>query len=166
MGLATAMIIGGIGTMMSAAGAYKQAQAQNQAADYNSAISMSNAQLAAEQEAQTKEKGEQEVKQIRLNLSKTEGENRAAFGAAGVSTGAGSPVDVAKSNAGEAERDVITTRYNAAQDARAFRIQSINHTNQANLYQSSKVNPWMSAFGTMVGGTSSLVSQYRSFKSA
>ena len=165
MGLATAMIVGGIGTIMSAAGAYQQAQAQNQAADYNSQIAMSNAQLASEEAAQATEEGEQEVKQIRLELSKQDGGNRAAFGAAGVSTGAGSPVDVAVSNAAEGERDVMTTRYNAAQKSRAYRIQAVNYTNSANLYQSSKVSALGSALGTMVGGASSLVSQYRTFKS-
>ena len=165
MGLATAMIVGGLGTMMSAAGAYQQAQAQNDAADYNSAIAMTNAQLAAEEAAQAEEEGEENVKQIRLELSQRDGTNNAAFGAAGVSTGAGSPVDVAVSNTAEAERDVKNTRYNAAQKARAYRIESINYTNQANLSQSSKVNAGFSALGTMVGGTANLVSQYRTFKS-
>ena len=164
MGMATAMIVGSLGTMMSAAGAYQQAQAQNQAADYNSAMAMTNANYAAEQEAQQKEVGEQEIKQLRLEAAQQEGKNKAGFGASGMSTGAGSPVDVAVSNAGEVERDVITTRYNAAQKARAYRIQAVNYTNQANLYQSSKVSPLSSAFGTMVGGASSLVSQYRSYK--
>jgi hypothetical protein len=94
-----------IGTTMMAVSQIQQAKAASDAAKYN-------AELARQQAGAERVRGKQEEKKLkrqkRLMLSK----QRAAYAAAGVRIGTGSPLEVMADTAAQYELDIAASRYN------------------------------------------------------
>lgn len=80
-------------------GYQRQANAENVAANYNALVNEQNARLV-------EEKARDDEKRFRIMVRKQEGSNRAALGASGVQN-AGSPLELLRSNARQAESDAI-----------------------------------------------------------
>lgn len=154
-GLGMAAISTGVGVM----GSIQQAQAQNRAADYNTAIQRNNA-LAAQYEAQDiQARGAIEEKQHRLKVAQQAGAQRAASAASGVLVDAGSTANIVDDTVGFGELDALTIRQNAARQAWGAMNQSRNYSAQANLASMNKQNVGLAATSSLVGGASAMLQQ-------
>lgn len=141
---------------VSAVGSIKQGQAQADAANYNAAIAAQNATIAQQQ-------GVAAVEAQRRDSARAIGRMKALYGASGVQSDSGSPVDVLADSASMAELDALTTQYN-------YRLKALGYENQAELDRSnaknartssylnaaSQVMNGMTSYGKMSGGSSSI----------
>lgn len=139
-GWGNALTLGGIG--LSGFSGYEGAARSNAAARYNASAAQAEA-------ASTLQSGVAAEQQQRLRTAQTIGAAQAAYGAGGVDTGSGSPLQVEASTAQMGEFDALATRANYFQRANALQLQS-----QADL--DSQVNPFLA-------GTTSLLSSVRRF---
>lgn len=100
-------------TVFSAVGALSQASSARDAADYNAQIAQQNATIAQQQGAAAQAAHD---KRARLQL----GQMVANYGASGVDSGQGSPLDVLQDSVATAKLDNLTIGYNYALRARGF----------------------------------------------
>lgn len=100
-------------SVVSAAGSVIEGIGSQRAANYNARIADQNAQIAGMQAAS--EEGRQRNEAARLA-----GEQRAAYGASGV-TMEGSPMTAMRDSAVQAEMDALSIRYQGAMKSRAYR---------------------------------------------
>lgn len=109
-----------IGTLISAVGAISNANAQSNAARYNSQVAQRDAQIGVDQgNAQAAIQARQARSQMDLA--------RAQYGASGVDVNAGSPLDVMQASAMNASLDNATIKYNA-------KIKAFGYGNEATAY--------------------------------
>lgn len=113
-------------TVISAAGAMSTASAQSDAAAYNSQVAQQNA-VAAQQQ------GVAAVDQQQRDAAQRMGAMIAGYGASGVKTDSGSPVDVLADSARQAAMGKANTQYN-------YQLKALGYTNQANLDNSAAQN--------------------------
>lgn len=151
----------------------KEAQATNQAADYNASVAKQNAQTAtvnaayAEEQAKSAEySGGVEAKQKRLEVAKTKAAQRASYAGSGVTVDSGSALDALVDTSEQGNMDALTIQYNAAQTAYAARMDAYNYTQQSAQYmqesafqKSRKVSTGLAAGTTLLTGASSLASK-------
>lgn len=92
------------GAAISAMGAIAQGNAAKSAANYNAQINERDAVVALDQ-------SRQDAYRVRLQGQQAQGSLLAGYGAAGVSTDEGSPLDVLRMSAANAKLDEETVRY-------------------------------------------------------
>ena len=102
-----------IGTAMSAVGMLSNASAQSSASNYNAQINQQNAVIAQQQGAAAQAEHD---KQARLQI----GQMAANYGASGVDSGQGSPLDVLQDSVKTAKLDNLMIGYNYDLRARGF----------------------------------------------
>lgn len=130
--------------VVSAAGAMSQAHAASAASNYNAQIATQNASAAA---AQGQAASEAQARDSQRKI----GSAIAAYGAAGVEAGAGSPSDVLADSSRQATLDNLSTQYN-------YKLKGLGYTDQAALDKSNASNAttsgYLSAAGSLIGGAS------------
>lgn len=102
---------------MNVYGQHQQNKANREAMEYNAAINMQNAELARQQ-------GLAEAESQARDAKRTVGSMVASYGASGVQTDVGSPLDVLADSARMAMLDNLTIKYNAEMKARAYEQQA------------------------------------------
>lgn len=115
MAQAIPLILTAATTAVAYVGAKRQAAAQEQAADYNAEVAEQNADIAREQAAL---RAEQIDRENRLRLGAT----RAAAGASGISSGAGTVIDVVGDLVTQGELQRQEALYEGELRARGFTI--------------------------------------------
>ena len=140
------------GTLLSAAGRYQDAQAQQQLYRYQAQVAEMQAQDAAI-------RGDFEAKQHRLRVSQLVRTQRAAFASSGALVGYGSPMETLADTEFLARADEATIRYNAAREAWSARASAGNLSASARA-----VSPLREAGGTLLGGLAEAGSKYRRWK--
>ena len=125
-----ATIAGGLfsayGQMQTARGMKAAGRAAMQTAEYNKKIRDRNARVA-EQEADLRERvGGREVVRFRKQFDKLQARAGTAYRKSGVLATTGTPLDVLRESADEAEEDIQTIRLTAATDAGRLREQGVN----------------------------------------
>ena len=125
-----ATIAGGLfsayGQMQTARGMKAAGRAAMQTAEYNKKIRDRNARVA-EQEADLRERvGGREVVRFRKQFDKLQARAGTAYRKSGVPATTGTPLDVLRESADEAEEDIQTIRLTAATDAGRLREQGVN----------------------------------------
>ena len=114
------------GQMQTARGMKAAGRAAMQTAEYNKKIRDRNARVA-EQEADLRERvGGQEVVRFRKEFDKLQARAGTAYRKSGVLATTGTPLDVLRESADEAEEDIQTIRLTAATDAGRMRQQGVN----------------------------------------
>jgi hypothetical protein len=114
------------GQMQTARGMKAAGRAAMQTAEYNKKIRDRNARVA-EQEADLRERvGGQEVVRFRKQFDKLQARAGTAYRKSGVLATTGTPLDVLRESADEAEEDIQTIRLTAATDAGRMRQQGVN----------------------------------------
>lgn len=98
-------------------GQKKQNEANKEAGQYNAAINMQNAELARQQ-------GLVQAENQARDAKRTVGSMVANYGASGVQTDVGSPLDVLADSARMATLDNLTIKYNAEMQARSYEQQA------------------------------------------
>lgn len=140
MGAATVQLLG---TALKVAGTIKQAQGASNAAKYNAAVNDANAALALQQ-------GEQLALQTARIGSRTLGSMRAGYGASGVRTDTGSPLDALAASAGQAQLDVENVRYNALLKSRG--LSNSADLDRARAANASRTGLYSAAGQALLGG--------------
>ena len=114
------------GQMQTARGMRAAGRAAMQTAEYNKKIRDRNARVA-EQEADLRERvGGREVLRFRKQSDKLQARAGTAYRKSGVLATTGTPLDVLRESADEAEEDIQTIRLTAATDAGRLREQGVN----------------------------------------
>lgn len=124
--LAAGTAISAYGQMQTAAGMKAAGKAAMQSAEYNKKIRDRNARVS-DQEAKLRERvGGQEVVRFRKQFDKLQARAGTAYRKSGVLASTGTPLEVLKESADEAEEEIQTIRLTAATDAGRLREQGVN----------------------------------------
>jgi hypothetical protein len=164
------LILGGIGTAVSALGAYNSAKSQAQQAQYQSEVSANNAKIAGYNASLESQKGAADVaRQGALNRARL-GAEAAQEGALGTDVNSGSNVDTRVSERGTALTDVATLSHNSQLAAYGYQNQSMAFTSQAGAESTAAENANASALpaagGSLIEGASSLVNKWTTFQNS
>lgn len=132
--IAAAMLaITAIAGAVSVAGQQQQARAVQKAANYNASIQKNNAVIAEQNVRQQQLMGMKEEEAQRIKIANMIGQQRALFGASGVSLGSGSALDVQAGTAYMGQEDLLTLRMNEKAAEDRLHKQGADFTNQAGL---------------------------------
>ena len=129
--MATGLMIAGtavsaFGQMQTASGMKAAGKAAMQTAEFNKGVRDRNARVA-DQEAKLRERvGGSEVVRFRKQFDKLQARAGTAYRKSGVIASTGTPLEVLRDNANEAEEEVQTIRLTAATDAGRMREQGVN----------------------------------------
>jgi hypothetical protein len=107
-------------TAFSVVGNLMGASSRSNAADYNAQLAQQNAAIAQQQGAAA---AAAQAKQARIQI----GSMVANYGASGVDSGQGSPLDVLQDSVATAKLDNLTTQYN-------YNLRALGYQNQSQLY--------------------------------
>ena len=129
-----APLIAAVGAGVSAIGAINQGEANANSAEYNAAVARQNAAIAQQQGAAASEAQKRDA-------ARKMGAALANYGASGVQTDTGSPMDVLADSARMATLDNLTIKYNYALKAQGYQSQSLlDDSNASNSRTSSILN--------------------------
>ncbi len=124
--LAAGTAVSAYGQMQTAAGMKAAGRAAMQTAEFNKKVRDRNARVA-DQEAKLRERvGGSEVVRFRKQFEKLQARAGTAYRKSGVIATTGTPLEVLRDNANEAEEEIQTIRLTAATDAGRMREQGVN----------------------------------------
>lgn len=167
--MAQAMGIIGIGAslaggIMSAQGAEKSGQAQQQMFNYQAQVAMINSQIDKQNADYARNYGEQQSVIEGMKASQQAGAIKAAQGASNIDVNSGSAVEVQESQRKITSLDLTQIRSNAAKTAYDFDVKSVMDTNQATLDvmagQNAKMTGDINATASILGTVSSVSSKW------
>jgi len=153
----TALTVMSIG--MTAAGAFGEAQDRKNTANYNSEVQLNNAEIAAVNAADIRDRGEQAAQDRGARTRQVIGAAKASMAGNGVlvDDGAGTTSralldDLAKAGA----IDILRMRENAAREEYRALVQGSNFEAQAGLFdmQANSINPVLAGFSAGLRGAS------------
>lgn len=134
-------------TALSAAGALLQGESQAQSAEYNAAIAKQNATIAQQQ-------GVAAAQAQQRDAARKIGAMVANYGASGVQSDSGSPLDVLADSAAMATLDNLTIKYNYALRSAGFESQATLGNMQA---QSARTSALFNAGSSLAKGYGSTI---------
>jgi hypothetical protein len=149
-----------ISTGMSAAAAYRQQEAQNQANKLNAASYEQNAQLARIQAETARQFGEQEYKDTVKEYGELRGAQRAAYGASGVDVNSGSAAAVQANTAAEGIYAGEKAKYQRDLQAWQLEQDAAGMDFEAAKARAGVVNPLIPGASAAIGGLTSMYSTY------
>lgn len=153
-----------VSTGISTAAAYRDAQADNMAAEMNAITYQQNAELSRIRADNFRKLGDIEAADVRREYESMTGEQRAAYGASGVNVNAGSAAAVVANTAAEGVYEANKTKYGRALQAWEAEQEAANLDNQAAITLATKRNPWVPAASAAVGGMTNMYSTYGNWK--
>lgn len=161
--IAMALTLGS--TLLGAAGQVQSAKAHSQANEYNAKVQKMNAQIAEKRAFDAIERGKLEEQRKRMEVSKIQGQQRAALAANGVDLTFGSPLDTIVDTAVLGELDALTIRSNAYREAYDYRVDAVNKRAGATMSRmagdAAKSGGYLAAGGTILTGAGKAYGQYR-----
>lgn len=149
------VVVGVIGTLLSAAGSLKQGQAAADAATANANAARQNAELAQKQGEQVEYQKQEQLKKIGQKERATIAAQRVAGAASGQDVNFGSAADLQEGTAVLAQGDKDNTEYNAALQKWGFDSQSAIYNSQAKQYDKQAADAKTAG---MIGAVTSLAS--------
>jgi hypothetical protein len=166
VGLGTTMA----GGVLSAYGAEKGGQAQQQMYNYQAAVAKINTQIDLQNRDYALNVGGEQSVIEGLKGGQQAGAIRAAQGASGIDVSSGSAADVQRSQRTVTAMDLTQIRSNAAKTAYDFDVKSVMDTNQASLDvmagQNAKLAGDIGAVSSILGSVSSVSSKWMQGKQA
>jgi len=119
-------VVSAYGQMQTAKGMKAAGNAAMQTAEFNKGVRDRNARVS-DQEAKFRERvGGQEVVRFKKQFDKLQARAGTAYRKSGVIASSGTPLEVLRDNANEAEEEIQTIRLTAATDAGRLREQGVN----------------------------------------
>ena len=150
------MVIGGIGTLMSAAGQMQQANAAADAAAMRAQMSNQNAALAEHYAQDAEERGVIDANQHRQDVRRLQATQLASLAAGGLDVQTGSANQVLGDTAELGELDALAIRDNASREGFQHRMAAHNATVQGGLYTAEAANSrragFLNAGATLLSG--------------
>ena len=154
-----APVIGIVGTLVSAVGAFAGAEAQAKQANYQAAIARNNAIVEHYKEINAINAGRQNAQQASLQNAARLAGIRGAIAASGVDPNSGSSELVQRSQREVGELGTENVYHNAAIQAYGYKVAASSDEAQANLYsaeaKSAPVAGLLGAAGSILGGAKS-----------
>lgn len=168
MGASAALGLQAAGVATTAMGAYKTANANKAALNYEAAVAQNNAQIANYQANLAEADGAVQENNIELKEAATLGDQRAALAANGVDLGSGSPNEILTTTKFMGNRDVLTMRDNYARQAWAYRNQASGYAGEAGFdtATANAINPAISAGTSLLSGAGSVAGTWYKYKTA
>lgn len=156
--------VGLLGTAVSTAGAYQQAQQQKAAAEYQSEVARQNQELAQDQAKAQRKEGYEGMIRKRQEVAGLIGSQRAIAGASGAQVDQGSFLDLNLDTAEKGEMDALAIYQQGLDKAHNSEIQAWNSGQQAQAYawQADRSNPMLAAGTTAIGGLTQVGSNFGS----
>ena len=139
-------IVSLVGAGLDAYGKYQQGQAQANANNYNANVTETNKYFALMDQART--------------ATQTQGKAVAAYGASGVQTSTGSPLDVLADSAGQAALDRLKIGYNYDSQAALDRMGASNATTAATINATTSAMRGVGQAIPMFGSSSGSAANY------
>ena len=140
-----ATVMMGVGTAISAYGAYQQGKNTRALNEYNAKIAEQNAKIA-------QDKADYDKEQLKRRIRKLQGSTTVALSKAGVDATEGSAIDLFEELAIESEKDLLMIQYNADLKKRGYAVEAATaRFTGAAAYQAGK----MRAASTLLTGGSS-----------
>lgn len=156
-------VVGAVGSIMSAMSAMAMADYQKKVSDNNAKI----ASMAAQAESL---RGSEQAHQQDLKNKALRGQQRAAYGAAGVDMNEGSPLDAQESSAVLGRMDTLNVKHNSEQKRVALLNQSSQFTAEGQLAgmkgESSMLAGFIGAGQSILGGITSYNDRWSNYKAA
>lgn len=163
--LMTMLAIGS--TVIGAAGAIQQGQAQAAAAKYNAQVGEMNAVLAERRAKDAVERGAVEEQRKRAEVARIKGQQVVAMAANGVDLEFGSPLDTLVDTAVLGELDALTIRTNAYREEYEHKVDAVNKRAGAELNRmqakSALQGGYLNAAGTVLTGASKSYSAFKKY---
>lgn len=151
---------------ISAAGAYQQSSAAKGQAKYQAKVAENNAQIASQQAADAKERGDAAAAEVRRKYAGLQGTQAASLAARGLDISEGSANAILSDTDFFGDYDQRMTRSNAAKEAWGYKMRAGNFAGDAAAYAAGAdaINPganaamagvsgYFSAGGKMPGGS-------------
>lgn len=159
--------VSAVGTGLSTAQAYADAEAQKQAYRINSLQANQNAQLARLNAQTTRDIGVTEANDVRRDYKILMGDQRTGYGASGVSVNTGSAAAVVSNTAAEGEYEAQKTEYARALEAWSIDQEAANYEFEAAKYNAAarNGNSWLSAASAGIGGLTNMYSSHYNWTS-
>ena len=133
--------------------------------DYQAGVANLNAQIARQNEEYAIQTGEHQAVQAGLQGAATSGQIKAAQGASGLDVNSGSAKDVQASQTLINRTNMANIRSNAAKTAYNYENEAVGFNAQAGLDtlagQSAQTASYISAASSIIGGASSVASQWQ-----
>lgn len=133
---------------VSAFGAYKTAQAENQAAQYNK-------QAMKNQSAATLQQGRMDAEMIRDKNRRLAASQRAAIAASGIDPESGSALDISADSATQGEYEALASLYRS-------NVEATNYASQAKLFgmqaRNARMTGYINITSSLLGGASNAYS--------
>lgn len=130
-------VITAITTGLQVMGAVQESKSAAASAKFNAQVADNNRILAERQQKDAIERGKTEELNFRRQIAGLKGEQRASFGASGVTLDSGSPADVLTDTAVLGELDALTVRQNAQREAFGYGVQATNFATESAFQRSS-----------------------------
>jgi len=150
------------GVVNGAFGASRQAEATQNAYNYQAAVNRNNAQIAEWQAQDAVTRGAKAEQTQRLKAAQLKGSQRAAFAARGVALDEGSPLAILQDTDYMGEMDALTIRDNAAREAWGHRTQGANYSGDASMLsaRADAESPSGAAFNTLLTGAGAVADSW------
>lgn len=144
------------GAIMSAGGAYQQAQGQRSALQYQASVARSNAVLAGHQASDAITQGQTVEGNQRLKTGQMAGRQRAQMAANGVDLGEGNASDILTTTKLMGERDALQIHDTAMMQAWGYRTQQQSFLDDAARGEGAAdaISPWLAAGTSLLTGAS------------
>ena len=151
-------------------GAYAQGHAASQAANYNAAMAIQNANIQKQNATIAGQSGSQQAGMQSLKTRATMGSERANEGASGVNVNSGSAIDTQASTHEIGMMDALQIRTNAAREAHGYRVKAVNEEAQSDLdkYQAKydETAGQLNAGTTLLGSAQNTATNWEKYKMA
>lgn len=160
LGLGTSLA----GGLLSAFGAEKSGQSQQQIYNYQSQVAKINADIARQNATWALNQGDAQALNQGLKAGQQFGQIRASQGASGLDVNSGSAVDVQRSQRTLTSMDLTQIKTNASKTAYDYLVKANAEENQASLYtaagKNAKTAGDIGAFSSLLGTASSVSSKW------
>jgi hypothetical protein len=156
--IAASVLAAGVG----AYGMVKQSEAQNKQAEYQGKVAQVNADTAADQAADARERGQIQADLHREKVGRLVGKQRSIYGASGVSLSSGTPLDTVVDTAEMGEFDAQNILANAEREAYGYQTQADNYLMKGNLERSKKSSPWVGVASTALSAGGQVANKWYS----
>ena len=156
--------LAGIGTGAQTYAAYKQAQAENQAAEWNANLYENQALMSEAQARQARAKGANDLALLKMEGRQVIGEQRQQFANSGVAMDRGSALDLVASQAGLNAYGEQVQDYNTKMTEWQHNAEAATYRQQAAMTRATRRSPALAAGTTLLSGTTSIVDRYNNYR--
>lgn len=154
------LLIGAAGLGMQTYGSHQQAQAANQAAEWNAGILENRASNQDLLSRDALRRGKSAAAVRRLQSRQARAETRSGYASSGVNVNTGSAADVVADMAAWQEYDRQQIVANSEREAWGYASEADSLRQQAAMTKATKQNPWLAAGTTALTGGTQLWNTY------